>query len=113
MQLHRTKGWRKPAGVVVVARPTKWGNPFRIGPGADRAKTVEQFVDALDRRREGARVAQLRSYPSDDEIREELAGRDLACWCPLDGPCHADVLMVVASRRSPAGRTRIRSRGRR
>ncbi len=26
-----------------------------------------------------------------------LAGRDLACWCPLDQPCHADVLLEVAN----------------
>ena len=29
VQLRRTKGWRKPEGAVVVARPTKWGNPFQ------------------------------------------------------------------------------------
>jgi hypothetical protein len=34
--------------------------------------------------------------PSADEIRE-LAGRDLACWCPLDQPCHADVLLELAN----------------
>lgn len=33
------------------------------------------------------------------EIRECLAGRDLACWCPLDAPCHADVLLDVANER--------------
>jgi hypothetical protein len=27
----------------------------------------------------------------------ELRGRDLACWCPLDEPCHADVLLEVAN----------------
>lgn len=31
------------------------------------------------------------------EIRERLAGRDLACWCPLDQPCHADVLLSIAA----------------
>jgi hypothetical protein len=34
------------------------------------------------------------------ELREalrELAGKDLACWCPLDQPCHADVLMALAN----------------
>lgn len=30
-------------------------------------------------------------------IRTELAGRDLACWCPLDQPCHADVLLEIAN----------------
>lgn len=32
-----------------------------------------------------------------DEIRAELAGKDLACWCPLDQPCHADVLLELAN----------------
>jgi hypothetical protein len=31
IQLRRTKGWRKPEGAIVVARPQRWGNPFRIG----------------------------------------------------------------------------------
>ena len=32
-----------------------------------------------------------------DDVREHLRGRDLACWCPLDEPCHADVLLAVAN----------------
>jgi hypothetical protein len=32
-----------------------------------------------------------------DDVREQLAGRDLACWCPLDQPCHADVLLELAN----------------
>lgn len=31
----------------------------------------------------------------------ELAGRDLACWCPLDQPCHADVLLQIANEETP------------
>ena len=38
-----------------------------------------------------------RPYPSLDEIRAALGGRDLACWCPLDKPCHADVLLRLAN----------------
>ena len=35
--------------------------------------------------------------PTLDEIREHLAGKNLACWCPLDGqPCHADILLELA-----------------
>ncbi|WP_087483552.1 DUF4326 domain-containing protein [Brachybacterium massiliense] len=30
-------------------------------------------------------------------VRAELAGRDLMCWCPLDQPCHADVLLELAN----------------
>lgn len=37
--------------------------------------------------------------PTVEEIRQHLAGKDLACWCPLDGqPCHADVLLQLANR---------------
>jgi hypothetical protein len=32
-----------------------------------------------------------------DDVRRELRGRDLACYCPLDEPCHADVLLAVAN----------------
>jgi hypothetical protein len=31
------------------------------------------------------------------EVQLELAGKDLACWCPLDKPCHADVLLELAN----------------
>jgi hypothetical protein len=32
-----------------------------------------------------------------EDVKRELRGRDLACYCPLDGPCHADVLLAVAN----------------
>ena len=35
--------------------------------------------------------------PSLDRIRSELRGKNLACWCPLDQPCHADVLLELAN----------------
>ena len=37
-----------------------------------------------------------------DEYRAELAGKNLACWCPLDQPCHADVLLEIANREEEA-----------
>lgn len=37
------------------------------------------------------------TYPSMEEIRAELAGHDLACWCPLEHACHADVLLELAN----------------
>lgn len=94
IRLRRARGWRKPDGVVVVARPSKWGNPFRLDParGHDRAWSVARFRELMA----GDGPAGI-SYPSREEIRAELAGRDLACWCPLDGPCHADVLLEIAN----------------
>ena len=87
IQLRRTKGWRKPEGAVVVARPTKWGNPFRDGLNRDEA--VELYTEWMLRSYPGRRLAA--------EARFELAGRDLACWCPDDQPCHADVLLEIAN----------------
>ena len=102
IQLRRTRGWRKPEGVVVVARPSRWGNPYAIGePHPDhggpmtRAETIALFAAALG---SGGRLAHLV-----DDARERLAGRDLACWCPLVDaagdpvPCHADVWLAVAN----------------
>ncbi len=88
VQLRRSKGWRKPPDAVVVARPTRWGNPFRIGRGIDRAAAVAAYRASL--------LAGDLAISVDD-VRRELAGRDLACWCPLDVPCHADVLLEVAA----------------
>jgi hypothetical protein len=98
VQLRRTKGWRKPEGVIVVSRPSRWGNPFAIGdPHPDdghpmtRAETVALF--RVHVRPGGA-----------GELREAdlalLRGHDLACWCRPDEACHADVLLDLANRQA-------------
>jgi hypothetical protein len=121
IQLKRTKGWRKPEGAVVVARPSKWGNPWRVikmksggycyqGRGdiswsADDdqpwtraqalAMAAQRYRDLMTSPWTG-RVQDNNSIVA-DRIRAELRGKDLACWCPLDQPCHADVLLEVAN----------------
>jgi hypothetical protein len=35
--------------------------------------------------------------PSIDEIKKELRGKNLACWCALSSPCHADILLEIAN----------------
>ncbi|MDR6971242.1 DUF4326 domain-containing protein [Leifsonia shinshuensis] len=94
IQLSRRKGWRKPENTVVVARPSKWGNPFPIAD-LGRAQAIAAFRAMLD---DPATRAAL-GYPEPEEIREQLAGKNLACWCPLDQPCHADILLEVANGR--------------
>ena len=92
VQLSRRSGWRKPAGAVVVARPSRWGNPFTIGPERSGADAVRQFEDALIAGDLGFSVR---------DVQTGLAGRDLACWCRLDEPCHADVLLRIAAQDPP------------
>jgi hypothetical protein len=81
-----------PEGAVYVGRPTKWGNPYIVGSfGVDDAgRAVDLFRKLL-------RYGDPEDYPSDGEIRAELRGKDLACFCPLHRPCHADVLLELAN----------------
>ena len=84
IQRKRAKGWRMPSDVVYVGRPTKWGSPFRVGREAedlaDSLQLYRQFLEGLE-----------------TLIRRELRGKSLACWCPLDRECHADILLEVAN----------------
>lgn len=100
VRLRRTKGRRKPEGAVVVARPTRWGNPFALDryrqAGGPQPTEVLRARAVADFRRE-LLAGRLEGYPGLGEIRAELAGRDLACWCPENEPCHADVLLELAN----------------
>jgi hypothetical protein len=101
IQLSRRKGWRMPPGAKKVDRSTRWGNPFVVGaPGVpDVATAVARFRHAMEH--EDFADATLRAQFSREHVRRQLAGLDLACWCPLDGPCHADVLIDIANAREP------------
>lgn len=102
LQLRRVKGWRLPPNAVSVARPTKFGNPFRVGeargelPPLTAAQAVTRYRRWLESRKSQPphgvdRAVILASL-------HELRGRNLACWCPLNGePCHADVLLELAN----------------
>ena len=101
VQLRRTKGWKMPPNTVRVARPSPWGNPFKVdarhdaetavwlyrrnlaglpcdthGPSVDQQAAARRFV--------GANLGRLR-------------GKNLACWCKPGDPCHADVLLEIAN----------------
>jgi hypothetical protein len=83
----RVKGWRKPPGAVWVGRPSRWGNPFDWREHG-RAGAVEMFERHLASQPELVEAA-----------RRELSGKDLACRCPLDEPCHANVWLKVLAPR--------------
>lgn len=105
IQLRRTKGWRKPEGAVVVARPSRWGNPFKVG---DEISPHEWLPD-VSVTCAGPSVHVTQQLAVDlfrvhveqagwsDWIRAELAGKDLCCWCRLSDPCHGDVLLEIAN----------------
>jgi hypothetical protein len=98
IQLRRTKGWRKPEGVIVVSRPSLWGNPLRVAEldGSDPYWLATNFYrEWLAGRLDHPHLERQREWILDQ--LPKLAGHDLACWCPPDQPCHADVLLELAN----------------
>ena len=102
VQLSRQKGWRMPPNTVKVDRTTKWGNPFITGVDGTRAECVRLFELMLAGYLCLSRVpelpdAQLAYRKMVRRDRRHLVGKNLACWCPLDQPCHADVLLRLTA----------------
>jgi Domain of unknown function (DUF4326) len=85
VQLRRSKGWRKPPNTVVVSRPSKWGNPYRVADYG-RPEAVRLYWEHLRQHPELVAAA-----------RRELRGKHLACWCGPGAECHADLLMAAAN----------------
>jgi hypothetical protein len=108
VQLSRRRGFKLPPNTVNVARPSRWGNPFIVGKHGTREQCVKLFrlmcggllcisvdSDCADAQQRFMKWAKANIW--------RLRGKDLACWCRLDGkPCHADVLLEAADQ-VPAG----------
>lgn len=86
VQRKRAKDWKMPPNTIYVGRPTKWGNPFIVGRDGTAKECVKKFSFYL-----------LENNIGVSFIQEELKGKNLACWCPLDQPCHADILLKLAN----------------
>lgn len=100
VQLSRKSGFRLPRNTVSVARPTKWGNPHRVGPAMHECRTAAEAVRRFrlgfdDIARYGFTDSPIGRMSRD---LHELRGKNLACWCKLGAPCHADVLLELANR---------------
>ena len=117
VQLSRRRGWRKPPNCIVVSRPAKWGNPHKVIEyggawgaliGVDLGDRNGQILTGFDKLFPTAKEARayavelyeqyLATKPELMAQIAELRGRSLACWCPLDHPCHADVLLRLANK---------------
>ena len=121
VQLSRRKGWRMPENTVSVARPGKWGNPYRVDADAmpwsqlpwlstERAKACVDYYrraatewltvpyTKVPRPDIGPQAFTFGAHLVAEAAPHELRGKNLACWCRLDQPCHADVLLELANR---------------
>lgn len=96
IQRRRTAGWKMPENAIYVGRPSHHGNKYRVGLDGDAAECVRKFR---------ADWEYGLSHPLGRlllvKTLRDLSGKDLACWCPLDQPCHADVLLELANRAAP------------
>ncbi len=132
VQRRRVKGWRMPENTVFVGRGTVFGNALStctlphncalrpcaccddatdgrnwccvsayreyLTSGVEgRPSTTGLFRYALDA---------MAGYPTRTKLVARLPalrGKNLACWCALDQPCHADVLLELANASAPIG----------
>lgn len=121
IQRQRTKGWKMPPNTIYVGRtagplaacklyanPFRIGGYFKIGRGSGHSgfawlEAHPDYADAtfnlIETREDAVSFFRLyrRLYPYKPEQLERLRGKNLACWCPLDQACHADVLLEMAN----------------
>lgn len=95
VQFKRVKGFKLPENCVRVSRPSRFGNPVKIGDpmpfGFGKLETVSEVLDIY----EDMVLARLDENP--DYLRS-LRGKDLACFCKLEDKCHADILLEYANK---------------
>lgn len=120
LQRSRKKGYRleSPNGlpIVCVTRPGNFGNPFRAGMSGHDASEAAAIAgrmrcdiedgpytagDAVELYRWWITAVPERlndPLPPTKLLLAELRGKNLACYCKLGDPCHADVLLELANR---------------
>ena len=86
-----------PPNTVKIDRATKWGNPFVIGKDGTREECIEKYRQLVAGNAPTKREDVLASRKLVAEHVGDLKGKNLACWCPMDGPCHGDVLLELAN----------------
>jgi hypothetical protein len=74
-----------PRGAVYIGRGSKWGNPCVIGEYGTREECIVGYLLYL-----------LANVDLCVDIKEELRGKDLVCYC-APKPCHGDILLQLAN----------------
>lgn len=119
IQRKRTKGWKMPPNTIYVGRPTIYGNPFKevgdmiYGDASHRRKilspwiyidagptgdVVELYKDWITGIGDQAILSRVRPCPfTIEDIKKELGGKNLACFCCLECKCHASVLLKISN----------------
>lgn len=108
VQRKRTKGYKLPENTKCVNRGTKWGNPYKVlfedGVWCVKDDEGNYWGKPYNNKDDAARKA-VECYSGwiDGQIGlkkldlNELKGKNLACFCSLSAPCHADYLLELLS----------------
>lgn len=94
---NQRKGWRKPKNSKLVTRATRWGNPYKAKP---HGPYEPEEVIALYRRDlfgDGVQARPDLPKITLKDAMDHLRGFHLICGCPLDAPCHADLLLAACN----------------
>jgi len=105
-QRKRTKGYKLPENTKCVNRGTKWGNPYKVLPECGKwcVKDVDgSYWGEIYDNKDDAAAKAVECYSGwvDAQIlmkkldTNELKGKNLACFCSLSSPCHADYLLEL------------------
>lgn len=102
IQISRAKGWRMPPNTVKVDRSTPYGNPCDWREWLENApRDVLQIAGERERWAKAQAVDSFREEVAAGRLTlpplEPLRGKNLACWCGLSEPCHADTLLELAN----------------
>ncbi|HEV7646350.1 MAG TPA: DUF4326 domain-containing protein [Pyrinomonadaceae bacterium] len=98
IQFKRKKGFKLPKNAMFVARPTKWGLPYKVVETEAEAKAAKD--PKVMPRKKAMRLYESdlkKKLKSDPEYLEPLKGKDLACYCKPELDCHADILLKYAN----------------
>ena len=74
-----------PKDAVYIGRPSEYGNPYVVEIDGNRQEVMEKYILYLNQNEELQK-----------KIKENLVGKDLACWC-CPKPCHGDVILKLAN----------------
>lgn len=101
VQLKRSKGWKMPPNTIIVDRRSRWGNPFVVGRDGTAQECIRKYAaDLLPYTHKPPNNGLHELFVSEAVLKDmeiELRGKNLACWCALDQPCHADLLLKWAN----------------
>lgn len=93
IQRKRTKGYRMPAGTIYCGRPSRYGNPHKLGDVMPDGRTLRTAEDVVAEFQHTLAARVRDGWTS--WIDELSKAKHLACWCRIGTPCHVDAFIQV------------------